>query len=120
MPQFEAAGAQVLGVSADHVATLDAFAKQNSLKQVLAYRMQATAIDYSVGERMNLYRLAGDAIMRSPILGIGLNNFSVVSNRLTGVDTVPHNLELGYLAELGVPGFLLVVEGRAGLPASGF
>jgi len=36
MPQFEAAGAQVLGVSADHAATLDAFVKQNPLKHTLA------------------------------------------------------------------------------------
>ncbi len=35
MPRFEAAGAQVVGVSADHVATLDAFAKQNGIKQLL-------------------------------------------------------------------------------------
>jgi peroxiredoxin len=35
LPQFEAAGAQVVGVSADHPATLDAFTKQNSLKHLL-------------------------------------------------------------------------------------
>jgi peroxiredoxin len=35
VPQFEAAGAQVVGVSADHVATLDAFSKQNNLKHLL-------------------------------------------------------------------------------------
>ena len=35
MPQFEAAGAQVVGVSADHPATLDAFSKQNNLKHLL-------------------------------------------------------------------------------------
>jgi peroxiredoxin len=44
MPQFEAAGAQVLGVSADHIATLDAFAKQNSLKQVLASDFRRTML----------------------------------------------------------------------------
>jgi len=33
--QFEAAGAQVVGVSADHVATLDAFSKQEQLKHLL-------------------------------------------------------------------------------------
>jgi peroxiredoxin len=32
---FEAAGAQVVGISADHVATLDAFRKQNSIKHLL-------------------------------------------------------------------------------------
>jgi glutaredoxin-dependent peroxiredoxin len=36
MPQFEAAGAQVLGVSADHPATLDAWVKQNPLKHTIA------------------------------------------------------------------------------------
>jgi len=33
--QFEAAGAQVVGVSADHAATLEAFTKQNNLKHLL-------------------------------------------------------------------------------------
>jgi peroxiredoxin len=36
MPQFEALNAQVLGVSADHAATLDAFTKQNKLRYTLA------------------------------------------------------------------------------------
>lgn len=35
MPQFEAANAQVVGVSADHVATLDAFTKQNTIHHLL-------------------------------------------------------------------------------------
>ena len=35
MPQFEAAGAQVVGVSADHAATLEAFAKQNNIHHLL-------------------------------------------------------------------------------------
>jgi peroxiredoxin len=35
LSQFEAAGAQVVGVSADHAATLEAFAKQNDLKHHL-------------------------------------------------------------------------------------
>jgi len=30
LPQFEAAGAQVVGVSSDHAATLDAFVKQQA------------------------------------------------------------------------------------------
>jgi O-antigen ligase len=79
------------------------------LHEVVAYRLQSSALDYSVGERMELYRLAVDTFARQPLLGVGLNNFSVVSNRLTGVDTVPHNLELGFLAELGLPGLLMVL-----------
>jgi peroxiredoxin len=35
LPQFEALGAQVVGVSADHAATLEAFAKQNGVKHAL-------------------------------------------------------------------------------------
>jgi len=35
LPQFQAAGAQVVGVSADHVATLDAFTKQNKISYPL-------------------------------------------------------------------------------------
>ena len=35
LPQFEAAGAQVVGVSADHPATLQAFTKQENIKHPL-------------------------------------------------------------------------------------
>jgi peroxiredoxin len=35
LPQFEAAGAQVVGVSADHAATLEAFTKENGVKHLL-------------------------------------------------------------------------------------
>jgi peroxiredoxin Q/BCP len=35
LPQFEALNAQVVGISADHPATLDAFSKQQSLKHLL-------------------------------------------------------------------------------------
>ena len=35
LAQFEALNAQVVGVSADHIATLDAFAKNNNTKQLL-------------------------------------------------------------------------------------
>jgi glutaredoxin-dependent peroxiredoxin len=62
MPQFEAAGAQVLGVSADHAATLDAFAKQNPLKHVIAADFRRTmlpAYDAMVtDEKSPIYRYA--------------------------------------------------------------
>lgn len=35
MPQFEAVGAQVVGVSADHPATLEAFTRQHNVKHPL-------------------------------------------------------------------------------------
>ncbi len=35
LPQFEAAGAQVVGVSADHYTTLAAWKKQNNARQIL-------------------------------------------------------------------------------------
>ena len=35
LPQFEAAGAQVVGVSADHAATLEAFSKQQGIHHLL-------------------------------------------------------------------------------------
>jgi O-antigen ligase len=79
------------------------------LRQVVRYRLQASALDYSVSERMDLYRLAWREFTGHPILGLGLNNFSVAANPLRGVDTVPHNLELGFLAELGGPGLVLVL-----------
>jgi peroxiredoxin len=43
MPQFEAMGAQVVGVSTDHVKTLEAFVKQNNIKHMLLsdFRRQA-------------------------------------------------------------------------------
>jgi len=44
MPQFEAAGAQVLGVSADHAATLDAWVKQNPIKHSLASDFRRTML----------------------------------------------------------------------------
>ncbi len=77
------------------------------LQEVVRYRLQESAVDYSVGERMDLYGLAWDSFLHSPVWGLGLNNFSVASNHLTGVDTVPHNFQLGFLAELGGVGLFL-------------
>ena len=62
MPQFEAAGAQVLGVSADHVATLDAFVKVNPLKQGFASDFRRTMLpSYDAlvtDEKSPIYRYA--------------------------------------------------------------
>ena len=62
MPQFEAAGAQVLGVSADHAATLDAFAKQNPLKHVIAADFRRTMLPgygaMVTDEKSPIYRYA--------------------------------------------------------------
>ncbi len=44
MPQFEALHAQVVGVSADHVATLDAFTKQNKVRLMLASDFRRTML----------------------------------------------------------------------------
>jgi O-antigen ligase len=77
------------------------------LKQVMAYRLAASAMDYSMSERVDLYRLAWDAFLSHPLLGLGLNNFSVASHVLRGLDTVPHQLGLGLLAEVGLPGAVL-------------
>jgi O-antigen ligase len=96
-----------VGVMAAIIALAVGLFALGPLRQVVAYRLQASALAYSVGERTELYRLAWDQFERSPVWGLGLNNFSVAANRLTGVDTVPHNLELGLLAELGVPGFVI-------------
>jgi O-antigen ligase len=78
------------------------------LQEVFRYRLQQSAIDYSVGERTMLYQLGWDAFLRNPVFGIGPDNFPGLANRLRGVDTVPHNFELGYLAESGLPGFILI------------
>ncbi len=90
------------------------------LRAALEYRMQASALDYSGSERMLLYRLAIDEGLRHPLLGIGINNFSVASHSLHGLDTVPHNLELGFFAELGVPGLALALAWCAALLGTAF
>ena len=62
MPQFEAAGAQVVGISADHQATLVAFAKQEHLKHLLLSDFRRTTIpqyDAMVtDEKSPIYRYA--------------------------------------------------------------
>jgi peroxiredoxin len=62
VPQFEAAGAQVLGVSADHAATLDGFAKQNPLKHVIAADFRRTMLPaygaMVTDEKSPIYRYA--------------------------------------------------------------
>ena len=50
-----------------------------------------------------------------PLLGVGLGNFEVISNRLHGVDTVPHQYALGFLSELGIPGACLALGLMAAL-----
>ncbi len=44
LSQFEAAGAQVVGVSADHAATLDAFVKQTGTKHLLLSDFRRTML----------------------------------------------------------------------------
>ena len=62
MPQFEALNAQVLGVSADHAATIDAFTKQNKLRYTLASdfrRQMLPAYDAMVtNEQSPIFRYA--------------------------------------------------------------
>jgi peroxiredoxin len=62
MPQFDAAGAQVLGVSADHAATLDAFTRQNPLKHTLASDFRRTMLPgygaLVTDEKSPIYRYA--------------------------------------------------------------
>jgi len=62
LPQFEAAGAQVVGVSADHPATLEAFSKQQNLHHLLLgdfRRAMLTAYGALVTEEASpIYRYA--------------------------------------------------------------
>ncbi len=44
MPQFEAAGAQVVGVSADHVSTLEGWGKQNKVRYLLLSDFRRTML----------------------------------------------------------------------------
>jgi len=79
------------------------------LRVALDYRLQASALEYSGGEREALYRKALEVAAQRPVFGAGLNGFSVAAHGIHGVDTVPHNFELGFLAELGVPGLFLAL-----------
>lgn len=62
LPQFEALNAQVVGVSADHVATLEAFVKQNNVKHLMLSdfrRQMLPAYDALVtDEKSPIYRYA--------------------------------------------------------------
>jgi len=62
LPQFEAAGAQVVGVSADHAKTLEAFVKQNGTKHLLVSdfrRQMLPAYDAMVtDEKSPIFRYA--------------------------------------------------------------
>ena len=62
MPQFEAAGAQVVGVSADHAATLDAFTKQQGTKHLLLSDFRRTMLPawdaLETNEQSPIYRYA--------------------------------------------------------------
>jgi peroxiredoxin len=62
LPQFEAAGAQVVGVSADHAATLDAFAKQQGTKHLLLSDFRRTMLPaygaMETNEASPIYRYA--------------------------------------------------------------
>lgn len=44
LPQFQAAGVQVVGVSADHAATLEAFTKQNKISYPLLSDFRRTML----------------------------------------------------------------------------
>jgi O-antigen ligase len=79
------------------------------LREAAAYRLLPSALDFSAGERMRLYALALEQFLQHPLLGVGLNNFSVLAHRLRGVDTVPHNFALGFLVETGVIGLIAVL-----------
>ena len=62
MPQFEAAGAQVVGVSADHAATLEAFSKQQNLHHLLLSDFRRTMLPaygaLETNEASPIYRYA--------------------------------------------------------------
>lgn len=88
------------------------------LREVAAYRLLPSALDFSAGERMRLYTLALEQFAQHPLLGVGLNNFSVVAHRLRGVDTVPHNFTLGFLAETGLVGAGVVTAWAVALAAA--
>jgi O-antigen ligase len=88
------------------------------LRLALDYRLQASALDYSSGERFAIYRLALEQGLQHPLLGIGLNNFSVAAHSLHGVDTVPHNFESGFFAEVGIVGLALALVWGGTLLAS--
>jgi peroxiredoxin len=60
LPQFEAAGAQVVGVSSDHAATLDAFVKEQGVKHLLLSDFRRTMLPQydalELNEQSPIYR----------------------------------------------------------------
>ncbi len=112
LPVFAAGGKSMRRAAGIMVVLLVALALvfvTGPLKQVMTYRLAESAIGYSMSERVDLYRLAWDAFTARPLFGLGINNFSVASHVLRGLDTVPHQLELGLLAEVGLPGTVLAL-----------
>ncbi|MBU2601254.1 MAG: O-antigen ligase family protein [Actinobacteria bacterium] len=79
-------------------------------------------LDLSGNQRYELWQVAWRTFEDSPALGIGADNYSIAwnMNRSSPHDVrQPHNLYLRLLAELGLPGLLLLVAaGAATLVAS--
>jgi hypothetical protein len=70
------------------------------------------------GNRYDYWRVALDEFLSAPVLGVGAGNYTRDYFRLrrTNEDIQqPHSLELQTLAELGIPGLLLLALGLAGV-----
>lgn len=69
--------------------------------------------DGSVSTRMDMINAAIDMIIKNPILGVGLNNFTVNAHLFGDkphIGRAAHNGYLDVFATLGVPGFLLLLS----------
>ena len=68
--------------------------------------------DVGLNGRLQQWRVAGDAFVGSPVLGVGAQNFEpfFYQHRTTGLSVRnPHSQPMQLLGELGLPGFLLYV-----------
>lgn len=60
--------------------------------------------DRSATARFNTWDIAGELFVRSPLIGVGFNNFEIAKSRILGGMKAAHNIYLQNLSELGLLG----------------
>jgi O-antigen ligase len=70
---------------------------------------QAETLDSGTQRRLELADLALEAWTGSPIIGVGVGNFTYLSGEELGKEQSSHNMYLSILAETGIIGFVLFV-----------
>ena len=75
-------------------------------EEMLSFLEKASMVDTSTASRLGLAKYAFELWTEHPLLGVGLNNFSVYQT-IGGAGYYAHNNYLELLADLGVIGFAL-------------